>query len=114
MIAIVAITFTFVFIDIAIIALLVSVFIAYHVLLVLMFVLSTDCFCTGPADSLVMGFIVSCGQIACEIAIRTLTRHQLVGQIWVQASRIRTYCVQFYWARKYCARFYWDRKTVAL
>ena len=57
-------------------------------------------------------------QIACDIDMRTLTRHQVFGpflgqifdQILGQCFWIRKYSVQFYWARKYSVQFYWDRK----
>ena len=45
--------------------------------------------------------MVSNIQIECEIDIRTLTSHQVLGQIWDQiwgqVWGIRKYSVQFYW-----------------
>ena len=80
-------------------------------------------FSSDPAVCLLFGFlIVKYEQIACEIDIRTLTSHQVLGQILDQIfdqvlgqilDQIFDQVLdQGFWTRKYSVQFHWDRNKV--
>ena len=60
--------------------------------------------------------IVSNAQIECEIDIRTLTSHQVLGQIFDQVlGQIFDQVLdQGFWTRKYSVQSHYDRNKVTL